>query len=377
LLGELDIVDLYEKTNKKRTDGFKDNIESTLRVQTDIKKSIKDLSWIDMMEEIIPHIIMIFRNPNRFIINEEEIMKIESVKKVTVESIKHLSKNTNLIQTIDEETGDVQPGKLLNVNKEEDYDTYENRLIYTLVQKMKMFVDRRIQFLEIAMQKDTKDDKFFDYDAKSKIMGENVEMKFALNSKLDTAGGNPEDNNLQEALDKIEDIKKKINEITGEEVYKIIDKKNISWIREPIRKTNVVLKNVHFQYAMKLWEYLKENFDEKEARIEEKKDYMDDGELKHFMDETFLLQYVAMKTLDKDEVENEETQQELKSVIVEGLIDKILDVDEDIKSSKLKQLVAAKYEVVKYKKLTILRDIQKIFKEKIDQYTNKVEKKRG
>ena len=67
----------------------------------------------------------------------------------------------------------------------------------------------------------------------------------------------------------------------------------------------------------------------------------------------------------------------MKSVLIEGLIDKILDVDEDIKSSNLKQLVAAKYEVVKYKKLTILKDIQKIFKEKIDEYTEAVEKRGG
>ncbi|MBO6243433.1 MAG: DUF2357 domain-containing protein, partial [Clostridia bacterium] len=344
MLGELDVIDLYEKSSKKRTDGFTDNIESTLRVQTDIKKEIKDLSWIDIMEEVIPHIDAIFRNPNRFIINDEEIVKIESARKVTVESIKHLAKNTNLIQTVDDKTGDVQPGKILNVNKEEDYDTYENRLIYTLVQKMKMFVDRRVKFLDLKIKNDNKDNKAFDYDAKSKILGENVEVKFEMNSFLDNDNSNEDD--TETLLLKIEEIKKKINELTGENVYKIIDKKNIQWIKEPIRKTNVILKNVHFQYAMKLWEYLKENFDEKEGKVEEKKDYMDDGDLKHLMDETFLLQYLAMKTLDKDEAENEETSQELKSVLIEGLIDKILDVDEDIKSSNLKQLVAAKYEVV-------------------------------
>ena len=375
MLGELDVIDLYEKSSKKRTDGFTDNIESTLRVQTDIKKEIKDLSWIDIMEEVIPHIDAIFRNPNRFIINDEEIVKIESARKVTVESIKHLAKNTNLIQTVDDKTGDVQPGKILNVNKEEDYDTYENRLIYTLVQKMKMFVDRRVKFLDLKIKNDNKDNKAFDYDAKSKILGENVEVKFEMNSFLDNDNSNEDD--TETLLLKIEEIKKKINELTGENVYKIIDKKNIQWIKEPIRKTNVILKNVHFQYAMKLWEYLKENFDEKEGKVEEKKDYMDDGDLKHLMDETFLLQYLAMKTLDKDEAENEETSQELKSVLIEGLIDKILDVDEDIKSSNLKQLVAAKYEVVKYKKLTILKDIQKIFKEKIDEYTEAVEKRGG
>ena len=33
-----------------------------------------------------------------------------------------------------------------------------------------------------------------------------------------------------------------------------------SLVREPIRKTNVVLKNVNFQYAMKLWSYLRDNY---------------------------------------------------------------------------------------------------------------------
>ena len=61
----------------------------------------------------------ILRNPNRFIVNEEDIVKIELARRVTVESIKHLSKNTNLIQDYNKETGDVRPSKILNINKEE------------------------------------------------------------------------------------------------------------------------------------------------------------------------------------------------------------------------------------------------------------------
>lgn len=53
------------------------------------------------MEETVPYIDNILRNPNRFIVNEEEIVKIELARKITVESIKHLSKNTNLIQDYD------------------------------------------------------------------------------------------------------------------------------------------------------------------------------------------------------------------------------------------------------------------------------------
>ena len=40
------------------------------------------------MEETIPYLDNIFRAPNRFIINEEEIVKIERARRITVESIK-------------------------------------------------------------------------------------------------------------------------------------------------------------------------------------------------------------------------------------------------------------------------------------------------
>lgn len=375
-MSELDIIDLYERSSKKRTEEFSRNIESNLRVQTDINKAINDTSWIEIMEEVIPHIDAIFRNPNRFIINDEEIVKIESARKVTVESIKHLAKNTNLIQSIDQQTGDVQPGKILNVNKEEDYDTYENRLIYTLVQKMKMFIERRTKNLEEKLNAKGKDNKSLDYEAKSKLMGEKIDITFSLNSKLDD-DKNDSEKQKEELLFKIEEIKKKIHELTGSAVYKIIDKKNISWIKEPIRKTNVVLKNVHFQYAMKLWEYLKEHFDEKAGEINEQQDYMDEGTLRHLADETFLLQYLLMRTLEQDEMENEETNMEIKNIMMEQLIDKMLDIDTNMTGQEIKQLVAARYEVIKYKKLEVIQEIQKIFKKNIDNYIQEVEKKGG
>lgn len=108
-MSDLKVMDLYEKTSEKKSDKFIENIESTMHVQTDIKDSIRDLEWIDMMIETLPYIDRIFRNPNRFIINEEEVIKIELSKKVTVDSIKHLSKHTNLIQEVDKKTGDVTP----------------------------------------------------------------------------------------------------------------------------------------------------------------------------------------------------------------------------------------------------------------------------
>ena len=128
-MNNLGILDLYEKCSENNSvQEFAEKTESTLKVEIEKKAATLDIEWLEIIELTIPYLDNIFRSPNRVIVNEEEVVKIEQAKKITVETIKHLSRNTNLIQTLDEETGDVTPSKLLNVRKEESYDTYENRL---------------------------------------------------------------------------------------------------------------------------------------------------------------------------------------------------------------------------------------------------------
>lgn len=377
-MDNLEVIDLYDGTNKERVKGFIEKTESTLRVETDVKKTTRDIEWIDIMSATIPYIDNIFRSPNRFIVNEEEVVKIEQAKKITVESIKHLSKNTNFIQTIDKKTGDVTPSKLLNVRKEETYDTYENRLIYTLIQNMKMFIKRRKESLmqEVSVQNSdaqNKDNKALEYKATSKVKDENIDINLSLNSSLDSQGKNSQDK-AENILEQIAELERKITSLEVSDVYQVIDKLHISLVREPIKKTNVVLKNVNFQYAMKLWTYLRDNFDDKTATVEENKDYMDNGELKKLMDETFLLQYLAMKTLEDDKLENQDTREEIQDVILEQMIDKMLDMNTELTENQLKQLVTSRYEVIRYKKMEVLQEIQKIFKSHIEKYIQKIEK---
>ena len=102
---------------------------------------------------------------------------------------------------------------------------------------------------------------------------------------------------------------------------------------------------------------------------------MDNGQLKKMMDEAFLLQYLVMKTLDEDETEKQDTQKQVKAMVIEQMLDKMLDLDEEITEEQLQQMVAEKYEVIKYKKMAVLQDIQKIFKKNIELYEEKVEMK--
>lgn len=378
-MDNLEVIELYEDSNKEKSKKFIDSSESSLKVQTEKKYVTRDVEWMNLMEEVIPHLDHVFRTPNRFIQNEEEIVKIEQARKVSVETIKHLSKNTNFIQTVEEKTGNVIPSKLLNVRKEETYNTYENRLAYTLVQNVKFFINKKKQSLieSLSVEKDdeNKDNKQLEYNAKSKLNDEAIDINVSISSKLDSQGKDSQEKN-KDMIERIESIERKITDIESNDVYKILDKLHVTLVKDPIRKTNMILKNVHFQYIMKLWEFIKDNFNENANSTEENKDYMDDGQLKKMMDEAFLLQYLVMKTLDEDETEKQDTKKEVKAIILEQMLDKMIDLDEDITEEQLHQLVTEKYEVIKYKKMAVLQDIQKIFKKHIDLYEEMVEDKK-
>ena len=348
-MDNLGVIELYEKSGKSNSvKEFQEKTNSTLRVETKRKIASKDTEWLDVIENTIPYIDNIFRKPNRFIVNEEEIVKIEQTKKVTVETIKHLSKNTNLIQTIDEKTGDVTPSKLLNVRKEESYNTYENRLIYTLVQNTRLFIKKKTDELlksinaENEQDDEDKNSTKLEYNATSEVKDEKVNVQVKLNSEIDPNGDESKDKN-QMILDRIQEVKNKLDIVSNAEPYKVIDKLHITLVKEPIRKTNVVLKNVNFQYAMKLWSYLRENFDEMGLEnADEDKNYNDQGELKQYIDETFLLQYLAMKTIDEDKVENEITYEELKEKMVEQMLEKIVDMENNDETENVKNVLQNK-----------------------------------
>ena len=105
---------------------------------------------------------------------------------------------------------------------------------------------------------------------------------------------------------------------------------------------------------MKLWSYLKDNYNIGVAEEEETQNYTDNGELKQFIDETFLLQYMAMKTLDEDQKENETTKQEIQETLVDQMLETMVDMGTEISEKELSQMFAQRYEVIKYKNMEII-----------------------
>ncbi len=369
----LKILDLYNSSSDKAKEKFNNKINSTLEVKLDYDKMDCDYEWLDIMEDTIRYLDNILRNPNRFIVNEEEVIKIELARRVTVESIKHLSRNTNLIQDYDKDTGDVKPSKILNINKEESFNTYENRFIYSLIQNMKSFIARKKSMNLTSESSTLKDNKTLTYNATSKVGDEDIKINVQLDSKIDTKDAVKDESGLS-ISDRIEKLELQISDLTNSEVYKNLAKLHVALVTSPIKKTNVILKNVNFQYAVKLWNYMQENIDSKAKRITDNKTYQDKGELKDYIDESFLLNYLVMNSLnktEKTEEEKKEIKKEANQRIVNNMLDQMLTIDENLTEDELKNIIVQQYEVIKYKNITNIKSLYNIFNKQIDKYLNK------
>lgn len=365
------IIDLYNKSDNEIVNRFVNHVDSKVHVAHDVDRVTGDYEWITLFEDTIQYIDNILRNPNRFIVNEEDIVKIELARRVTVESIKHLSRNTNLIQDYDKKTGDVKPSKILNINKEESFNTYENRFIFSLIENMVFFVSRKKQ--TIVNENRDKNDKKIEYTSISRVGKENIKFNFSMSSLSDTSN-KILDENGNDVETRITKIEQRIADLKSTELYKTIHRLHISLVTSPIKKTNVILKNVNFQYAVKLWNYLQEHVNDPASKEEKNKtSYDDNGKLKGYFDDTFLLNYLAMCTLDEDKTKDlEDNKEEVTERLIGNVVEKLIDINETISQEQLSEIVAKQYTIVKNKYVVTDNKIKEIYHNAIDKYMHRI-----
>ena len=311
----------------------------------------------------------ILRNPNRFIINEEEIVKVEQARRITVDSIKHLAKHTSYIQEI-EEDGDVKPSKILNINKDESYNTYENRLIYTLINNMKMFIDLKEK--AFVSSSSLKDDKRCEYNASTRIGVEKINLNMVISSKLDY---NKEDGsrNGMGANQRIERLKLRVSDLCNTPVYVALAKEHVAKVIPPIKKTNLILKNVNFQYAMKLWDFLQSFTNDDTRIVKDKKTLDSDLNMKKMLDESFLLDYLIISNITHDYSElDEDSKAELVEDLTNRMIDKIVEINSELPVEKIQEIIGDKISVIKNKKEASLAEVEKKFNERLQAFADKI-----
>lgn len=242
-----------------RSEDFYANFRRRLRAsRPEFKLNRKDrkkhfeMDWIEMIESCIVNLDNIVRNPRKFIVIEEDIVDISLARAISTESIKHLAQHTNMIAAVDEE-GNVTPNKILNTTKEESFEVYENRFIYTLLKNLSNFVTRRLDAIKMSYV----NDHILELTAKGNFfMGKTrVFCNFEIVGSLPT---DPEQEAEQsrdvEILQRVTKLQRVISDFLSSPFAKQMV--NSAPVRPPITRTNVILKNPDFKKALVLWQFI-------------------------------------------------------------------------------------------------------------------------
>ena len=99
----------------EKSQNFVKNINSDMHFKSEYSASGSNFDWLNEVEFALIYLDNIVRSPRVILVNEEEVVKVERAKKITVASIKNLARNTHFIEKIDDATKDVQPSKILEV----------------------------------------------------------------------------------------------------------------------------------------------------------------------------------------------------------------------------------------------------------------------
>ena len=214
-----------------------------------------DETWIKAVEESLPALDELIRNPSHFIAETEEILPIEMTKKITSRSVAHLSRHTDLISKVEGDT--VTPIKMLNVFREDSILTYENKFLNTLIYKLFVFVNSRYN---TALNYGV-DEKVTAIEFEDKFYHDEYKAKVKINVEL-SKKSNGEERSEEERINRItqSDLWQRVSRLNDVvAAYRSSDfclAMGTHYVRPPVIRTNAILKNKYFRQCLALWEFI-------------------------------------------------------------------------------------------------------------------------
>lgn len=228
--------------------------KSSFQINQKYLRKVFDHDWIDIIEEILPSLDAIVRNPRRFITVEEDIIDISLAKQISVESVKHLAQHTQFISSANPKTGSVTPSKILNTSKEESYEVYENRFIFTLLKKLQEFINKRYEAIKKSVVTNNMQEIKVIVNSKYKHHGNDMNIRLEASTDVPF-----DENKFSESSDylTIERVKKMKNIVDGFLSSAFArEMRSSAPVRPPITRTNVIKKEPNFKKALILWQFI-------------------------------------------------------------------------------------------------------------------------
>lgn len=209
-----------------------------------------DEIWVRAIEDCIPAIDELIRNPRHVIAETEEVLAIERTKRISGRSISHLCRHTDYLSV--KEDGELTPTKMLNIFREDSLLTYENKFLNTLIDRLYLFVRRRYKIakdrgVDEKLQTFEFENAFNHGDGKGKIK---ISVEYAKRDTDSEVKNTLLGTGLWDRVERLNDV------VTGYVNSAFVKSMERNFVRPPIMRTNAILKNKYFRECLALWEFI-------------------------------------------------------------------------------------------------------------------------
>lgn len=295
---------------------------TTIEQQREELVKVVDEEWISMIEDSLDAINTIIEKPRRFITTEEEVVPVSLAKKISADSVRHLSQNTQFLAPSDD--GGVHPTRILNVNTVETYDLYENRFIYHLIQRLLTFVDKRTDVIFWSTGNEIRNR--FKMHSKIDDAYEEIEYNVEMTIKNRQSFAENDADNMDVFM-RIDRVRRLVMALRGASFCQIMN--GCSAVRSPIQRTNLIMKDPNYRKCYQLWQFM-ERYDKVGYNIDVQQQALAfDDEYMVQMYTNLINNYTVFKSLTDDERNLQELESVQHAPVAPKFIKEIKEVQVD------------------------------------------------
>lgn len=237
----------YLTTNMEDNDKGEDVLSGRLN------EKVIDMEWVTAIEDTLPYIEKAIDEQRRFIEEHNEVYRVDKAKIINKDSVKHLIQHTNFIDNI-EDDGRVTPNKVLTIEREDSFETYENRFLITLIENALTFVADKYRKM-VDAPTDTYDKIEMERDME--LNNQHVTFKIEYSNEVRDAKAEDLDIKDFEKLsdfDRVRRIREKLNSFLNTDMMQAL--KKCIRVKPPINRTNLMTKNPNYKAGLDLFNYL-------------------------------------------------------------------------------------------------------------------------
>lgn len=237
----------YLTTNMEDADKGEDVLSGKLH------EKVIDMEWVTAIEDTLPYIEKAIDEQRRFIVENNEIYRIDKAKIINKDSVKHLIQHTNFIDNIDDD-GKVTPNKVLTIEREDSFETYENRFLITLIENALNFVADKYRKMV-----DAPTDTYNKIEMERDLELNNQHVTFKVEYSNEVKDAKADDLNVKDFeklsdFDRVRRIREKLNSFLNTDMMQSL--KKCIRVKPPINRTNLMTKNPNYKAGLDLFNYL-------------------------------------------------------------------------------------------------------------------------